>query len=380
MENNVPQLPSESDFGTLDRERYDLSQYWLDPTIEYEEPYFLFEYKGVGFSPLGGIQAVSGQKKNGKTFFLTMLMAIIVNPDAERVRAELPGLAIPARTREYIGEEPTALFIDTEMETLNTAKVFRRVQWLCGLPTQQRNPRLNILALRDVTDNTIRKDMVLQAIAELQPRVVFIDGLRDLLVDINSAEESVPLINELMKMAKRGDCCIWSALHGNPKIKADVEDNKMRGVIGTELGNKVSDTFVIVKKKAPDGVTFKVAQQDARGKDVEDFTFEVTDAAGGLGVPRIIEDYQPVEVVKQQMAKVKFTQDELNYLRQALSTPGVTDSFNKVVSRLAEISGMNMDKALKLFKKAQKDKVVVQEQCGIKKVYTYVSPAYEEPF
>ena len=34
-------------------------------------------------------------------------------------------------------------------------------------------------------------------------------------------------------------------------------------------------------------MTFTVKQNDARGKDMEDWKFEVTDAAGALGVPRI---------------------------------------------------------------------------------------------
>jgi hypothetical protein len=62
----------------------------------------------------------------------------------------------------------------------------------------------------------------------------------------------------------------------------------MRGWIGTELGNKVSDTLISIKSKKPEGVTFTVKQQDARDKDMDDWTFEITEDAGLLGVPRII--------------------------------------------------------------------------------------------
>ena len=61
----------------------------------------------------------------------------------------------------------------------------------------------------------------------------------------------------------------------------------MRGWIGTELGNKVSDTLISIKTKTASGVSFTVKQQDARGKDIDDWKFEVTDDAGNLGVPRI---------------------------------------------------------------------------------------------
>ena len=61
----------------------------------------------------------------------------------------------------------------------------------------------------------------------------------------------------------------------------------MRGWIGTELGNKVSDTLISIKSKTANGVTFTVKQQDARSKDLDDWKFEITDDAGNLGVPRI---------------------------------------------------------------------------------------------
>jgi hypothetical protein len=81
---------------------------------------------------------------------------------------------------------------------------------------------------------------------------------------------------------------IWLALHQNPGKKDDSDDAKMRGWIGTELGNKVSDTLISIKSKKPEGVTFTVKQQDARDKDMDDWKFEITDDAGMLGVPRII--------------------------------------------------------------------------------------------
>ena len=64
----------------------------------------------------------------------------------------------------------------------------------------------------------------------------------------------------------------------------------MRGWIGTELGNKVSDTLISIKSKTANGVTFTVKQQDARDKDMDDWKFEITEDAGMLGVPRIINN------------------------------------------------------------------------------------------
>jgi hypothetical protein len=54
------------------------------------------------------------------------------------------------------------------------------------------------------------------------------------------------------------------------------------------LGNKVSDTLISIKKKEPTGVTFTVKQVDARGKDMDDWNFIITEDAGKLGIPKII--------------------------------------------------------------------------------------------
>ena len=119
---NTPQLAS---FDQQAMEQ--LRPYLLDPREDYPEPYFMLEFNGVPFSTLGGIQAISGQKKNGKSFVLTQLMAAVLGYDTERVQTFLPGLTVPRRTIEHLGHEPRVLYCDTEMEKLNSAKVLRRV-------------------------------------------------------------------------------------------------------------------------------------------------------------------------------------------------------------------------------------------------------------
>jgi hypothetical protein len=290
-ENKLPEI------RTAEQIRADeLKPYWLDPTVEYPEPHFLYEFHGVGFSPLGGIQAISGQKKNGKTFVLAQLMAAALGYGNERIADYLPGLTIRESTVEHLGHAPRVLYCDTEMERLNSAKVLRRVHWLCGWDMKAPSDRFAVLWLREVpkpeqdTCNHERWRLIKSAIEVFSPDIVFVDGLRDLVNDFNSNEESSQIINEMMSLASQREMCIWNVLHMNPRPSND-DESKMRGHLGTELGNKVSDTFISIKKKdATTGdVTFCVKQNDARGKDVDDWKFRVTDDAGGLGIPRIIE-------------------------------------------------------------------------------------------
>lgn len=289
--NNTPEL------RTPDQIRWDtLRPYLLDPRENYPEPYYMLEFNEVPFSTIGGIQAISGQKKNGKSFVLTQLMAAILGSGRERTGLYLPGLAVPDRTIEYLGHEPKVLYVDTEMEKLNSAKVLRRVHWLCDEPMDAPfpNDRFSVLWLKNMPQDDNAKayrkryELIRMAIDAIQPDVVFIDGIRDLLSSINDEESGTQILSELASMAEERRMCIWNALHQNPRINSDGEDSKMRGWIGTELGNKVSDTLISIKSKTANGVTFTVKQQDARGKDIDDWKFEITDDAGNLGVPRII--------------------------------------------------------------------------------------------
>ena len=293
QQNKIP-LPGELTEDDRRRQQLEiLRPYLLDPREDYPEPYSVLEYNGVPFSKVGGLAAISGQKKNGKSFVLTQLMAAILGNGSERVQTYLPGLTVPERTIEYIGHLPNVLYIDTEMEKLNTAKVLRRVHWLCGWEMRTPNERFNVLRLTNMPKDSDKQayvqrfDMIKLAIDLMQPDVMFVDGLRDLLASINDEESITNTLDYFSGVAEDRRMSIWMALHQNPNRKNDDDGLKMRGWAGTELGNKVSDTLVSIKTKTANGVTFTVKQQDARDKDIDDWKFEVTDDAGKLGIPKI---------------------------------------------------------------------------------------------
>jgi hypothetical protein len=286
--NNTPELRSPEEIASDE-----IRQYLLDAREDYPEPYYMLEYNGVPFSPLGGIQALSGQKKNGKTFVICQLIATCLAPDAPRVHENLPGLTVPQRTLDRLGHLPRVLWVDTEMEKLNSAKVLRRVHWLIGQDMKVPHDRFHVLWMRTVEADDQepafkkRFRLIKTAIDVLKPDIVFLDGVRDVIGDFNDNAQSSQLVQELMAIAEKLGICIWNVLHMNPRPGND-DESKMRGHLGTELGNKVTDTLVSIKKKQGASVVFTVKQLDARGKDMEDWQFEVTDQAGSLGIPRIV--------------------------------------------------------------------------------------------
>ena len=319
--NEDNKIPLPGDEVAILQRRQEIEPYLLDATQNYPEPYYLLEYNGVPFSTLGGIQAISGQKKNGKTFLLAQLMAAVLGTGIEQTRTTgcLPGLRVPDRTIEYLGHLPTVLYVDTEMEKLNSAKVLRRVHWLCGWPLDIPCERFHVLWLRSVTDVKDDKGnikerayekryrLIRQAIEVLNPDAVFIDGIRDIISDFNDNEASSALVTDLMAFAEQRQICIWNTLHMNPRPKND-DESKMRGHLGTELGNKITDTLICIKHKEKDGtVYFTVKQDDARGKDMEDWEFVVTEAAGALGVPQMRAVASNIDITdsKEQQKRIE---------------------------------------------------------------------------
>lgn len=236
---------------------------WLDMRKDYPEPQYLLRYNGVGFAPLGDIQVMRAEAKNGKTFTFTILMAAVLSGDNLGFTCE--------------HENPTVLYIDTEQHENNTALVGRRVHSMCGWDLHENFEQFRILTLRGQNPEKCRKAM-LEAIELVNPMAVFVDGIADLVTDPNDYKESSDLVREFMDIAAKRNISIFTVLHVNPGSE------KMRGHLGSEMMRKVSDVFNSTKKKTADGTYFEVEQVMARNRDIDKFTFTIDNSK--LGVPQ----------------------------------------------------------------------------------------------
>lgn len=334
MVNKIPAPPTGE--ATLDSK---FERSFFDDTVAYQEPPFLFEFKGVGFSPLGGIQALSGQKKNGKSIFASILMATALSSDSStsRFATRFPGLRLRQSTINLLGHEPRVLYVDTEQEKENTDKVIERAKWLAEMESHVHNERLTIQWLRAIPEDEdpadYRKQAILYAIDKVHPDLVLIDGIRDLVHDFNDIDESSKLINELMALSTKHNMCVWCTLHMNPRPSND-DESKMRGHLGTELGNKASDVFTMKKKKdkAAGLITFTMQQLDARGKDIEELVLTLNDDAGEkLGAPIMVEAL-PFESSTSsdslEMRVIKILKD-IEWKKNGLGRTQIFDDFAK---------------------------------------------------
>lgn len=246
----------------------DTSPYRLNFEKQYEAPKYTLSWNGIGFAPLGGIHAVTGQAGHGKTMTLSQFIATILNGECGNMRYELSD-EIP---------NPKVLYIDTEMEEANTIAMKNRVLTMCGRPIEQNYDDFVVLMLREaqsddkkVSAALMRWRLTLKAIYEFRPTVCFIDGLLDVVDDFNSNTQCAELIYKCMQTATYYGISLWCLVHQNPG------GDKLVGHLGSFLERKVTDIFKTSKdKNETTGLaTFTVKQLKARGRDVPDWKFKV---------------------------------------------------------------------------------------------------------
>lgn len=210
-------------------------------------------------STLGNFSASTGKGKSKKTFNVCAIVAsALTNSRVLNYQARFPA------------GKRRVLYFDTEQSSYHCQKVLQRINRLCGLPASQDNDQIEFVMLREHSPLD-RREIIELALAE-RPEVglVIIDGLRDLLFDINSSTEAAEVIGLLMRWSSQYNLHIHTVLHLN---KAD--DN-VRGHIGTELNHK-AETILQITKSEVDGNISEVRASLVRDREFRPFAFSINE-------------------------------------------------------------------------------------------------------
>jgi hypothetical protein len=179
----------------------------------------------------------------------------------------------------------------------------------------------------------------------------------DIVEDYNDQKECQPIIRKCMMLATHYDTSLWAVLHENPMV------DKLVGTLGSITQRKVSEIFTVIKvkqselkehdrnPKLPD-IYFRVKQNKARGKDVEDWYFHYVSVDGGWGQPVEIDD----EAAPQVAAKVQDVQDVMmkaivKCLLEFMSPP-MSDYYTNIVKELKKRMHVGETKAKEYFNEA----------------------------
>lgn len=209
----------------------------------------------------GNFSASTGKAKSKKTFNISAMVAAAVNNTTVlNYRASLPE------------GKRNILYFDTEQSRYHCHNVIERIYKLSGLSLEADDPRLKFWGLREYTP-TLRIALVDYALRKYEGvGLVIIDGLRDLMYDINNGKEATDVMTILMAWTSFYDLHIHTVLHQNKN------DSNTRGHIGTELENK-AETVLVISKNRQDKNISEVKPMHMRAKEFTTFAFHIDDNA-----------------------------------------------------------------------------------------------------
>lgn len=212
---------------------------------------------GSVIGTLGNFSASIGKAKSKKTFNVAALTAAaLTNGSVLHYRASFPE------------EKRGILYIDTEQGRPHCQQVLRRILRLAGLPEERDPDNLVMLTLRKFPPD-MRLAIVDHAIGTIPHLgLVIIDGIRDLLYDINSPKEATDIISRFMQWTDDRQIHIHTILHQNK--------NKAETVMQIEVDKEERSISV-------------VEAIHIRDREFEPFAFRINSET----LPELVEPYQP---------------------------------------------------------------------------------------
>ena len=244
---------------------------------------FLFSLFDELCFPRRELVAFTGRAKSGKTFVISILMTLCVTREIltfKRISGCLANSAEASSISPLTSDiHPLrVLWYDTEQSDNSTQDIL--VNRIIPLFHRQMGPdepfpehMFDIFNVRNV-DRANREAYFLEAIEHYRPDLVILDGIRDLVSDINDGTVAQDMMEKLMKTAQAFNCCIVCVLHQNKS--GDSRDP--RGWLGTELLNKAYDVFA-TEKLLPQRI-FKLEQLYTRKYDIEQCLYFTVDDEG----------------------------------------------------------------------------------------------------
>ena len=248
-----------------------LESCYIDPTVEQEHPPVAISYgehsyltkEGTKTYPTpigtyGNFSFICAPPKHKKTFLVTLLSAAYLGGDSKRFTGKIKG----HRDGKCI------YHFDTEQGKFHAQKVFKRVLDMAKLDNQcYRTFGLRSRSYQerlDIIDFAIRTSDNLG--------VVIIDGIADLVSDVNNIDEANLVVQMLMKWTEVYNVHIITVIHSN------WGSTKPTGHLGSALQKKC-ETEIHLEKNEFDNTIIDVKCKSSRGRSFDNFSFFVNNAS-----------------------------------------------------------------------------------------------------
>lgn len=258
----------------------DWRRYRHDPTNrDVAQPNWAVSIGGENLFPEKEMIGVSGRAGKGKSQFSIQLFGSLA-------------FNVPLLDITPLRKPRQTLFVDGEQSEFDTAfrlnAMFRRlgIQEFSSFPNN-----VEYLRLRSEPDNAKKKEITMEAIADLKPDLIFIDPLTDLIYDIEDKNEGVQLVNILLSKIDELNANLFAVVHQNE----GGDSLKLRENVGSELMRKCRQLISVDVKNggfeatATKGIPFS-------------YQWRLTPSGSFTNDMSIVEQLSEIE--KQQIAQV----------------------------------------------------------------------------
>ena len=218
-----------------------------------------YTYKGydypIPFGTYGNFSCLVGASKSMKTFMKSAIIAGYIGGNSNHYFDELRG---------HDTKGKFVLDIDTEQSEWHTQKVAKRVCEMVGANYEYYKP----YSTREY-DAKIRMEYIEYLVMESEFKgnvgFVSIDGVADIVENVNDLKESNKVMNALMRMTTKANCHILTVIHRNHG------SDKATGHVGSAIMKK-AETVAFVTR---DGDQTKVTPDYTRNYPFSEFYFEL---------------------------------------------------------------------------------------------------------
>ena len=308
---------------------------------------FILKVNSIPTLSIGDIHMVQAQAKQGKTTLATILVAACLCGKF--------GVVEYALDRDI----KIALF-DTEQFEYDTFIQYRNMLSMGSVEGEDFG-RLIIYNLRRYGYEE-RLQFIKDVIMREKPQFVIIDGLRDLIPDINDPVGCPMLVQEMMQLASEAGCAILGVLHNNPG------EGKARGWLGTEWINKCGYSFELEKN----GSVVTVKTPINRGAPVPDWQFTFGPDGRPTCDSSFLEHRMKIdnEKIKAEKARNQAIEDDkyIEPINNVLWEQGKPMTKTSIANILSEKKIVGSTKALEII-----NRLLDREECPFSMVGTNIT-------
>jgi len=288
-------------------------------TDEFTLPPVVLQAGEAIIGTLGNFSVSTGKAKAKKTFNVSAIVAAaLVNGQVLEYQASFPE------------SKRTILYFDTEQSPYHCQLVMQRILRLAKLPIDKEPQNLKFSHLRAIADPNERREIIRYAIYNTPDvGLVVIDGIRDLMLDINNSTEATKLVGDLMQWTSEQNIHIQTVLHLNKG------DDNARGHIGTELNNKAETVLQITKDNTMPERSI-VAPSIIRSKPFEKFAFRLKEVEDEICIPQIDLSYSDNERKSHRFSYQELSTNEHQKALEPVFSTNEVLPYSKLIVALKE--------------------------------------------